>query len=57
MCLNCGCGMYEDDMGHPENITLATIKKAAGAEGQTEKEAMQNMRSALDDLLKKNSDK
>ena len=25
MCYNCGCGIPDDDMGHPDNITNATL--------------------------------
>jgi hypothetical protein len=40
MCYNCGCGLPDDDMGHPEAaITTSTFKKAAEAFGMTEQEA------------------
>lgn len=39
MCYNCGCGRPTDAMGHPENITDDTFKKAAAAMGQTVDEA------------------
>lgn len=25
MCYNCGCGIPDDDMGHPDNITNSTL--------------------------------
>lgn len=25
MCYNCGCGVPDDDMGHPDNITNNTL--------------------------------
>jgi len=39
MCYNCGCGMPNDDMGHPDNITEQTFVKAAKNMGQTVDEA------------------
>lgn len=39
--------MPNDDMGHPENITEETIKKAAEAEGQTVEDAKKNMLEML----------
>ena len=39
MCYNCGCGMSDNDMGHPENITETTFQAAAQASGQTAEEA------------------
>ncbi len=33
MCLTCGCGMPENDMGNPDNITLDTLRRAAKAAG------------------------
>ena len=41
--------MPADKMGHDENITEETIKKAADAEGQTVNEAKKN----IYELLKK----
>lgn len=34
--------MPEDEMGHPENITEETFKKAADAEGTSVEEAKKN---------------
>lgn len=47
MCYNCGCGMKDDDMGDPKNITEETIKKAAEASGQTVEDAKKNMLEML----------
>lgn len=47
MCYNCGCGMPDDDMGDPNNITNETIKKAAQASNQTEEDAKKNMLKLL----------
>ena len=35
MCYNCGCGMPNNDMGKPENITDQRLVEAAKAMGQT----------------------
>ncbi len=44
MCWNCGCMNPDDDMGNPDNITTATIVKAAKAGGNKNvKEAMETM--------------
>ncbi len=29
MCYNCGCGIVDDDMGHPDNITTSTFHHLA----------------------------
>lgn len=34
MCYNCGCGMPNNDMGKPKNITNLTFGEAAKAMGQ-----------------------
>ena len=39
MCYNCGCGMADNDMGSPDNITTKTFEAAARAYGQTVEEA------------------
>lgn len=49
MCYNCGCGMPDDDMGNPKNITNKTFEEAAKASGQTVEQAK---KEALE-LLKK----
>jgi hypothetical protein len=33
MCYNCGCGMPNNDMGKPENITNKTFEEAAKSMG------------------------
>ncbi len=37
MCLNCGCGIAEDNMGDKRNLTLTPeqIKQASDANGMT----------------------
>lgn len=47
MCYNCGCGMPDDNMGNPDNITEETIKKAASASNQSVDEAKKHMLEEL----------
>ncbi len=47
MCYNCGCGMLDNDMGNPDNITTGDFKKAADAASQSEKEAKEQTYEAL----------
>ena len=51
MCYNCGCGMPNNDMGKPENITNKTFEKAADAMGQAVKDAKTNARALLEKVL------
>lgn len=51
MCYNCGCGMPNDDMGDPKNITEKTIEEAAKASGQTVEEAKKEMLKLLQKQL------
>ena len=51
MCYNCGCGMPNNDMGKPENITNKTFEEAAKTMGQTGKEGKQNTRELLEKVL------
>lgn len=53
MCYNCGCGMNDDDMGNPDNITNKTIDKATKASGQSKKEALKNIIEASQKELAK----
>jgi hypothetical protein len=39
MCYNCSCGIREDNMGDPNNITSETFENAAKASSQTVEEA------------------
>lgn len=39
MCYNCGCGVADDDMGDPNNLTAEDFKKAAAASNQSIEEA------------------
>ena len=51
MCYNCGCGMPNNDMGDPKNITSRTFEDAAKAMDQDVKMARQNARALLDKVL------
>ncbi len=42
MCYNCGCGMPDNEMGSPKNITNKTFEEAAKAAGQSVEEAKKN---------------
>lgn len=51
MCYNCGCGMPNNDMGKPENITTETFETAAKAMGQSTKDARKNAHELLEKVL------
>ena len=47
MCLNCGCGVPDDNHGDEKNITNKSLKEAGDANGQSLEETKHNMREAL----------
>jgi hypothetical protein len=48
MCLNCGCGDYNDDMGDRRNIILKVLAEAAIAGNDGDPKALlEEMRKAL----------
>src|SRR5215211_5160616 len=51
MCYNCGCGMPNNDMGNPKNITNKTFEEAAQASEQSAKDAKKNARELLGKVL------
>ena len=51
MCYNCGCGMPNNDMGNPENITNKTFEEAAKAMNQSSADAKKNARELLERVL------
>ena len=51
MCYNCGCGMPNNDMGKPENITTKKFEEAAKAMGQSAKDAEKNAHELLAKVL------
>ena len=51
MCYNCGCGMPNNDMGKPENITDQRLVEAAEAMGQTLQDSRKNALELLQKVL------
>ena len=51
MCYNCGCGMPNNDMGKPENITEQRLAEAANAMGQTLEKSRKNALELLEKVL------
>lgn len=51
MCYNCGCGMPNNDMGNPKNLTTKTFQDAARAMKQGNEEALKNTRELIDKVL------
>jgi hypothetical protein len=56
MCYNCGCGMPNNDMGKPENITNKTFQEAAKAMGQSTKESRENAYQLLEKVFAANEE-
>lgn len=52
MCYNCGCGMPNNDMGNPKNITNKTFDEAAQAMSHSAKDAKRNAHELLERVLK-----
>jgi hypothetical protein len=57
MCYNCSCGMREDNMGDPANITEETFKKAAAASDQTVEQAKLETYKLLKEEIEKKQQK
>jgi len=53
MCYNCGCGMLDNDLGDPKNVTNRTFEEAAKAAGETVEEAKRNVLEELKKQLEK----
>lgn len=51
MCYNCGCGMPNNDMGNPKNITNKTFEEAAKASEQSVNDAKKNAHELLEKVL------
>jgi hypothetical protein len=51
MCLNCGCGEY-DERHKPSDITMEDIAKAAEGQGMEMKETLANMQESLSGAAK-----
>ncbi len=53
MCWNCGCMMPDDQMGNPDNITTAKLRRAAKAGGNKNlKELMENLNRTYNEKIK-----
>jgi hypothetical protein len=52
MCYNCGCGIPNDNLGDPRNITNKTFEEAAKAASQSPEEAKRNTLALLKKVLK-----
>ena len=53
MCINCGCGMPDNNLGDPRLITDKTFEGAAEAAGQSPDEAKKNVYEYLKEELSK----
>ena len=51
MCYNCGCGMPNNDMGKPENITERRLAEASYAEEMTLSDSRKNVLELLQKVL------
>jgi hypothetical protein len=51
MCYNCGCGMPNNDMGNPANVTNKTFEEAAKAMRQSSEDAKRNARQLLEKVI------
>lgn len=57
MCLNCGCGLYDDDMGNKDNIIRKTLAKAAIASGMNGENTIEELKKALERIKPEDIDK
>jgi hypothetical protein len=51
MCYNCGCGMPNNDMKNPKNITNKTFEEVAKIMDLSEKESKENALELLKKVL------
>jgi hypothetical protein len=56
MCLNCGCGELDNDMGNPDNLTITDLAKAAKASEMNAADTIENLRKALAEIDAKQLD-
>lgn len=53
MCLTCGCGRPDDNMGNPDNIITETLRRAAKAAGAKNiKQVMETLNKTYRDKVK-----
>lgn len=57
MCLNCGCGMMDNDMGDEDNVTIEDVAKAAVASNMNGQETITNMKQSLEQIKAEDLDK
>lgn len=50
MCMNCGCKVWDDDMGHEDNETLTKLAKAAIASEEDGQTTLANMKEAVETI-------
>ena len=51
MCMNCGCGQFDDRHGSDANITRDDVLQASRSTGQDLHETASNLRTSLDQLV------
>jgi hypothetical protein len=51
MCYNCGCGMPNNDMDNPKNITNKTFEEVAKIMDLSERESKENALELLKKVL------
>jgi hypothetical protein len=52
MCLNCGCGEY-DERHKPSDITMEDLAKAAEGQGMDLKQTVANMQESMQSVAKR----
>ncbi len=52
MCMNCGCGQYNDNLGNPKNIIWKQLEEAAKENGMSLKDTVEEMKKSMDAMLK-----
>lgn len=57
MCLNCGCGMMDNDMGDKDNVVLEDLALGAIASNMNGQETLTNMKQSLEQIKVEDLDK
>jgi hypothetical protein len=47
MCWDCGCKMYDDDMGSPNTITTKRLEEMASSSGKSLEEFLDELHEAI----------
>lgn len=50
MCLNCGCGIYDDDMGNKDNLVIEDLVKAAQASSMNGQDTLKEIQKSLENI-------